>query len=161
MKIIAPIAAGVLLAMAGAAQAATKSTTFQVSANVSENCVINASPLNFGDFDGTNDRFVNSNIAVRCTSGTTFTVALDDGLTGNFTNRRLTGAGPDPLLYNLYTDAGLSSVWNDSSNLGTVTGGGMGTPVTLTVYGELLASLNQGQIDGGAYTDTITATIVY
>jgi len=36
-----PIAAGVLLAMAGAAQAATKSTTFQVTATVAENCVRN------------------------------------------------------------------------------------------------------------------------
>ena len=44
MKIIAPIAAGVLLAMAGAAQAATKTATFKVSATVGKNCVISAAP---------------------------------------------------------------------------------------------------------------------
>jgi spore coat protein U-like protein len=37
----------------------------------------------------------------------------------------------------------------------------MGTPVTLNVYGQLLASQNDGQVDAGTYTDTITATVEY
>jgi spore coat protein U-like protein len=37
----------------------------------------------------------------------------------------------------------------------------MGSPQTLTIFGRLLASQNTGQIDAGAFSDTITATILY
>ena len=55
----AGVTAGVLLALAGAAQAATKTDSFQVSATVSKNCVIDAPDLNLGIFDGTNDLAAN------------------------------------------------------------------------------------------------------
>ena len=46
-QIIAPLAAGVLLALAGAAQAATKTASFTVNASVGKNCVISAGNLAF------------------------------------------------------------------------------------------------------------------
>lgn len=162
MKIIAPIAAGVLLAMAGSAQAATKSTTFQVTATVAENCVVTATSLAFGTFDSVTNRFANSNVAVNCTAGTNFEVALNDGLNGlDLNNRQMTGPGPQTLLYNLYSDLARSTVWN-AINTQNGVGAGMATPVNFPVYGELLASLNQDRLlDEGAYSDTVTATITY
>ena len=51
---IVPITAGVMLALAGSAQAAgTKTTTFAVTASVASNCFIDsASTMAFGNYDG-------------------------------------------------------------------------------------------------------------
>jgi len=163
-KIIAPIAAGVLLAMAGAAQAATKTTTFQVQASVSTNCLIAANNLVLGAFDGQADLTASSAITIRCTNTTPFNVNLSAGSSGSFANRTMTGPG-GTLVYNLYTEnTSYTTIWGDTTGgtgrLGG-TGAGMGAPQTLTVHGRLLASQNTGQIDAGAFSDTITATVVY
>ena len=166
MKIIAPIAAGVLLALAGAAQAATKTASFDVSATVAANCLINAGNMNLGTFDGTNNLdTATSTISVRCTSGLRYDIGLSQGLYGNFTNRRLkiTGTDLDTLVYNLYTDAARTIVWNETTNVVGGFGAGMsnGSAIPVTVYGKLLASENDGLGKAGTYEDTITATITY
>jgi spore coat protein U-like protein len=162
--VVAPIAAGILLAVAGTAQAVTKQTTFQVSATVATNCVIGAAPLNLGTFDGTNDLTNTSSITVRCTNGTPFNVNLSTGGSGDFANRVLSGGAAGNLVYNLYTNNAYNTIWGDNTaGTGRVggSGAGMAAPQTLTVYGRLLASQNQGAVDAGSYTDTITATVVY
>jgi spore coat protein U-like protein len=159
--IVAPITAGILLALAGTAHAVTKQTTFQVSATVTENCVISAAPMNLGDFNGTNNLTASSAITVRCTSGTDFDVGLNAGIAGSFANRVLTGPNASQLLYNLYTGSDYGTVWDNSTNRVDGVGTGMGTPVTLTVHGRLLASQNAGALDQGTYSDTITATVEY
>jgi spore coat protein U-like protein len=163
-KIIAPVAAGVLLAMSGAAQAATKTTTFQVQASVATNCLITVPNLVLGAFNGELDLAASTNISVRCTNGTPFNVNLSTGSSGTYANRTMTGPG-GTLVYNLYTEnTTYTTVWGDTTNstgrLGG-TGAGMGSPQLLTVHGRLLASQNTGLIDAGNFADTITATVVY
>jgi spore coat protein U-like protein len=163
-SLLTPVAAGVLLALAGTAQGATKSSTFQVTATVSKNCVMSAAALNLGTFDGTNDLTASSNITVNCTNGTPFTVDLDKG-SGTFAMRTLK-AGTDVLNYNLYTANTYATVWGDATGTTghvTGTGTGMGAPQTqtLTVFGRLRAVDNTGSFSAGTYTDTITATITY
>lgn len=161
--LLAPLTTGVLLALAGTAQAATKTSTFQVSATVVENCVISAEDLVLGEFFGDNDLEATSDITVRCTSGSDFSVNLSPGSSGDATKRTLT-AGSQTLFYNLYTDVDHTLFWGDGTdgteNLGGL-GEGMGVAKTLTVRGQLLASDNDGAIEAGNYTDLITATVVY
>ena len=161
--LVAPLAAGILLALAGAAQAATKTATFNVSATVVDNCTISAAALNLGTFDGTNNLTANSTITVRCSNGTDYTVDLSPGSSGSFANRTLTN-GANSLVYNLYTAGDFQTIWGNGQNTtGRVSGlgTGMGNAITHTVHGRLLASQNQGAIDAGDYSDTITATITY
>ena len=168
-KNVALLTAGVLLALAGTAQAATRSTSFVVSANVASNCAIGATGLNFGTYDGTNNLTANSTITVRCSTGTNYSVDLSTGSSNSYAARNMvhpTSSTGTPLVYNLYTDAGLGTIWgNDSNGSGHVTGSGngmgVGNAITHTVYGRLLASANQGDFDVGAYSDTIVATITY
>jgi spore coat protein U-like protein len=166
MKIIAPIAAGVLLALSGAAQAATKTASFTVSASVGKNCVISAGNLALGEFVGDNDLTAQSDISVRCTTGTGFSIALNAGNTGSFTGRRMVGPGGDFLVYNLYTADTYGAVWGDDSGTTDVVGGtgagmALANQLTRTVYGRLLAVDNQNPVEAGAYSDTIVATITY
>jgi spore coat protein U-like protein len=157
------MAAGVLLALAGASQAATKTDAFQVSATVSKNCTIDAPDLNLGTFDGTNDLTANSTITVRCTSLTPYTVDLSAGSSTDATARTLVN-GADVLNYNLYTTGGFTTVWGDGTGgtgRGSGTGAGMSTAQTLTVFGRLLASSNTGPVAAGSYVDNLVATITY
>jgi len=163
-QIIAPLAAGVLLALAGAAQAATKTASFTVSATVGKNCTISAANLALGEFVGDNNLTAQSDITVRCTNGTAFNIALDDGLTGTYAGRRMVGPGANFLVYNLYTDNTYAAVWGDDTGTTDVVGGsgtGMANALTRTVYGRLLAADNVGAVEAGAYSDTIVATITY
>lgn len=168
MKIIAPIAAGVLLAMAGAAQAATKTASFTVSATVAKNCIISATDMNFGtfDLDDVTDRATTSDILVRCTNGTDYEVRLSTGGSGDFANRRLVSGG-NSLVYNLYTGSGATDpVWGDGTTAGTDavngsgTGMGIGQQDLLVVHGRIPAVGNETALPG-TYTDSITATIEY
>ena len=162
---IGTISAAVLLAVAGTAAAATKTDNMQVSATVSKNCLINAPDLNLGTFDGTNNLAASADVNVRCTTGTTFTVTLSTGSSGNFTSRTLVN-GSDTLAYNLYTSNTYTTVFGDGTGTtgrGSGTGAGMaiGNAQSVVVYGQLLASANTGAFGAGTYTDTITATITY
>lgn len=168
--LIAPVTAGILLALAGAAQAGTKTATLNVSATVVDNCIINANPLNFGEFDGSTDiDDVESTISVRCSNGTAFSVALNAGQNGSFTGRKMVNplsTTGEPLVYNLYTTGARDIVWGDDSGTTDKVGGfGAGMAAanaqTLRVYGKLLASDNIGAIDAGFYADVVTATITY
>ena len=160
---VAPIAAGVLLAVAGGAQAATKTASFNVTATVANNCVISANPLALGTFDGTNDLAATSTVVVRCTNGTIYNVDLSQGASSSFAARTMSN-GSGTLVYNLYTDTTYTNIWGDGST-GTVrvpgTGTGFAAARNITVAGRLLASANTGPVDAGNYTDTIVASIVY
>lgn len=163
--LIAPLTAGILLALAGAAQAATRTSTFNVTATVNTNCVITTPNLSFGVFDGLVDAAATSTITVRCSNGTPYTVDLNAGSSGDVTNRTMTSpSSVVPLRYNLFTDALHTQVWANGQNgtgRASGSGGGMGTPRTHTVYGFLDADLNTGEVDAGSYTDVITATVNY
>jgi spore coat protein U-like protein len=165
-SVIAPIGAGVLLALAGAAsEAATKNDSFLVTASVSKNCIITAPDLNLGVFDGTNDLTASSTISINCTSGTTFNVDLSTGSSATYAMRTLVN-GTDTLNYNLYSTNTYTAVWGNGTG-GTVRGAGTGQGMaagqvqSLTVYGRLLASDNTGAFGAGSYSDTIVATITY
>lgn len=159
----APIAAVVLLAVAGGAQAATKTASFNVTATVAKNCVISANPLALGTFDGTNDLAATSTVVVRCTNGTAYNVDLSKGASPDYAARTMSN-GTDQLVYNLYTDTTYTNVWGDGST-GTVrvagTGTGFAAATNLTVAGRLQAASNTGPVGAGNYTDTIVASIVY
>ena len=168
-KNVALLTAGVLLALAGTAQAATRTASFVVSANVVDNCIIGATGLNFGTFDGTNNLAGTSTVTVRCSNGTDYTVDLSTGSSGSYAARNMvnpTSTSGLPLVYNLYTSNTYGTVWGDTTaGTGRASGLGagmaVGNAITHTVYGQLLASSNTGPIDAGTYNDTITATITY
>lgn len=166
MRTLAPVVTGLLLAAAaGTASAATKSANFTVTANVVKNCLISATALNLGTFDGSNNLDSTSTVSVRCTSGTPFTVNLSTGSSGSYAARTL-GNGTDTLSYNLYTSATHSTVWGDGSgSTDNVGGNGAGlaaaNAVDLTVFGYLDATANTGPVGAGTYTDTIVASVVY
>jgi spore coat protein U-like protein len=158
--------AGALAVASGAANAATRTTTFGVAATVNANCLVTAGALDFLGYDGTAEKTATSTISVRCSSGHPYTIALDAG-GGSFAQRLLSGPGGSTLEYNLFTSGAPSApIWGDgTSSTDTVggTGAGMasGSAQPHTVYGVLPDSPNNQAAPAGSYSDTITVTVSY
>jgi spore coat protein U-like protein len=165
---IACLSAGALLATAGAAQAANPATTtFQVSATVLKNCTAAATNVAFGNYTPTAGAISqNGTVSVSCTKSTTFTVSLNKGTTagGSIGQRLMSDGAGDTLQYNLYTTAAFATVWGDGTGSSVTqagTGAGMGTPVVLTVYGNLPDNAANQAVPPNTYTDTITVSVGY
>lgn len=162
--LVVPVATGILLAVAGAAQAESKNATFTVSATVAKACTIDAADLDMGTWDGTGNLNGASTITVKCTNGTGYDVSLDPGLNAGIVADRKLANGSDRLSYNLYTDAARTQIWDDvtGTNKATGTGAGMANAneQDIRVYARVqLADLQAAK--PGTYEDTVTATITY
>jgi len=162
--IAAPVTAGILLALAGAAQADTKNATFTVSATVAKACAIGAGNLIMGAWSGVGDLTGKSTVSVKCTTGTAYTVDLSPGADSTLADRKLK-SGTDLLSYNLFLDADSSQIWGDGND-GTFTVGGNGTGMAdaqnrpIDVHARVLeADLLAAK--PGTYTNIITATVTY
>jgi len=162
--LVSPVAAGILLAVAGAAQADSKNASFTVTATVAKACAISAANMNMGTWTGTGDLTGASSITVKCSTGTGYLVNLDTGASSTYASRKLVN-GTDLLSYNLYSDSGRSEIWGDGSP-GTSnvdgTGSGMADAQNraIPVYAKILeADLLAAK--PGTYSNTITATVTY
>ena len=162
-------ATAALLGAAGSASAATATTTFGVSVTVNSNCLVSAASLAFPNYTPAGgNQTANTTVSVRCTKGTTFTVALNGGSTagGTVTQRLMTNGGAGTVQYNLYTVANFATIWGDGTG-GTSTVAGTGNGVTVanavaeTVYGQLVDSAVNQVAPPGSYNDTITVTVTY
>jgi spore coat protein U-like protein len=166
---IACLSTGALLASAGAVHASNPATTtFQVSATVVKNCTVAATNVVFGNYTPTAGAVTaNGTVSVSCTKSSAFTVSLNKGTTtgGTIAQRLMTdGVAGDTLQYNLYTTSGFATVWGDGTGSSVTQGGtgtGMGTPVALTVYGDLPDNAANQAVPPNSYTDTITVSVAY
>lgn len=163
--VVAPIAAGIVLALANAAHADTKNASFTVSATVAKACAISAANLDMGTWSGTGDLTGTSNVSVKCSTGTTYSVDLSAGAgSPSLTNRKLAN-GAELLSYNLYRDTGRTEIWGDGlAGTFVVSGAGAGMAdadkANLPVYAKILeADLLAAK--PGTYSNSITATITY
>jgi spore coat protein U-like protein len=141
-----------------AAYAATTTTTFNVTANVTATCSVSAGALAFGAYAG--DAVPGtSTVTATCTSTTPYHVRLDKGLYGSsVTTRAMHDGSSNPLLYGLYRDSGHTLNWGETDSTDTSDGTGSGTGQAITVYGLIPANQNPPV---GDYSDTITVTLSY
>jgi spore coat protein U-like protein len=142
--------------------AATATATLTVQASVNQQCTISNATLNFGSYDpvaanAATDLDAQTNISVACTKGSTGVwVGLGLGSNASGTVRRMGSAG-NFLNYELYSNAGRTTVWSN-----TLATGVNYTPVTskaatnLVVYGRVPQAQDANV---GAYTDSVVATI--
>ena len=142
------------------APAATANSTIAVSALVLSFCTVVAAPLAFGNYSRVQVD-ATTTLAVTCTNGTPYTVALDAGIGTGATvaARQMTGVLATSLLeYTLYRDAARTNLWGVTTGTDTAAGTGNGLLQTLTVYGRIPA--NQAPAPG-AYLDTVSVVLTY
>ncbi len=101
------------------------------------------------------------NLAYTCTGGASVTITLSKGSAPSFSPRWLLGPPGFHLTYNLYLDAGGSTIWGDGT--GTTSLYGPISPAdNATVMVPIFGSIPAGQdVPVGSYSDTVTATITF
>lgn len=156
---LAILAAACLLA-AGSAQAGTATTTMPVAAVVTNGCAVAASPMIF--VIPTASSVINTDatatIAMACTPGVAFDVALDNGRNANGSSRRMLNAqGGKYLAYDVYRNAARTAAWGAAAGR-TVTGIATGNGrLTLVAYGRVRS--NPSLLVTGNYADSVTVTV--
>ncbi|RNM03022.1 spore coat U domain-containing protein [Ralstonia pseudosolanacearum] len=103
---------------------------------------------------------------VTCTVGLPYTVSSSAGSetsgTSTVADRVLATAplGPDLVHYNLFTDAGMSSIFGDGSQgTSVITGTGTGAAVSYQIYGAIPVPARQ--VAPGLYRSVVPITITY
>ncbi|MBS0970003.1 spore coat U domain-containing protein [Chimaeribacter arupi] len=119
--------------------------------------------LSFGEYSSlaniinsqSTDAAGTGSLQLLCTTGTPFTVALDNGVNAAGGQRRMAGTGGAFINYNLYQEPARTTLWGPGTPLA---GTGTGTPVNLIVYGQVPAQTTPA---AGTYTDTVTMTVTW
>ncbi|UOA09793.1 spore coat U domain-containing protein [Methylobacter sp. S3L5C] len=154
----------VLLMLSGQAiQAATTTSTFQVTATVNAACSVSATNLAFGIYNASaaaNDN--TSTITMTCTKATAYDIGLNAGIASGatVTSRQMKHATLTDLInYSLYSNAGYTTNWGNTVSTDTVhVASASGAAELYTVYGRIAS--NQ-YVTAGSYADTITVTVTY
>jgi spore coat protein U-like protein len=146
-----------------AVQAATDTTTFQVTATVNDACTVSATDLAFGVYDpSAADDEDTSTITVTCTKSTDYDIGLNEGTASGATvttRKMIDTVSTDLLNYSLFSDASRTVNWGNTVGTDTVhVGSATGAAENHTVYGRIPT----GQyVTAGSYSDTITVTVTY
>lgn len=137
------------------------SFNFTVNANVTNNCTISATPLNFGavsDFSVAHS--ADTALAVRCTNNDAYRIRLNGGQNGTVSQRYMRSSTGNQLVrYELHTTAARTVPWGDgTAGTAFVTGTGTGNVQQVRVYGRVPA---QSAPLPGQYSDVVTATVEF
>lgn len=181
--------AAALLLASGGALAETKNAEFHVTIRIKPVCEVvtntggaptqdavstaAAADIDFGEYfsnhnsnvDGESKGSASNAIAVKCTSGTPYQIALtpttDNNNAGGGSMNGLNGAAGSKIAYSLYQDSSRSKAWGDKEGVNTLTANGSGfTNYThYPVYGRVLG--NQLDKPAGRYTDKVTVAVIY
>jgi len=159
----AALAATCLSIALSASPAGAGSTTaqFDVTLTIQAGCeVTGPNDLDFGTHS-----FIDSAItatttfSIRCSSGTTGTIALNGGSGASQSiSTRTMETGGSSITYNLYTAADYLTIWGNGTTGATVTHSGTGSAATLTIYGRVPSQIAPAT---GVYSDTITMTVTF
>ena len=160
------------LCLAPAAQAATNTGNLDVSATIETACSVSASPMAFDIVLPGVNKDTEAIVTAVCTTGTTYTLDLGDGLnhittggTGGQYRRQMASAA-NRLPYVVYID-GTRATAIDASAAGTLAfnnlltstvGNGLNQPVT--IYGRVVGAESTAK-PPGVYTDTVVLTVAF
>ncbi len=153
-----------LLAAPNLALAGSATSSFSVTASVSNNCTISTTTVAFGAYDpivanATSPLDSTGSVTITCTKGAATTIGLNTG--SNSANAsgstRAMASGSNFLSYELYQDTGRSVVWgNSGAGLFTPAAAPSKSPRAFTVYGRVAGGQDAA---GGSYSDTVVATV--
>jgi spore coat protein U-like protein len=156
-----------LFAMFSAFEANAQTVDLNVTAEVQAGCMIDSPAvinMPFGALDplAAGPHVQTADFTFHCTAGTPVSIELDAG-TGSpaayLTNRVMTGAGTNTLLYRLETTA--NADWGLAADTAdyTMNASGWSTPDTVTIQGVITQANVQAAAVDATYQDTVVVTL--
>ena len=151
---------------AGPNQTSFTQSGAMATAQVSNSCQISLqapADLAFGSVDGLDAAVdASTTISLQCPGNLSWKLGLSDGVHALAGQRRMADGSGNFVAYELYRDGARSQRWGNDTAGGSNTVNGSGAvqvnPTVLTVYGRVPTQAAQPP---GAYTDTVTVTLVY
>ncbi|TCW81873.1 spore coat protein U [Burkholderia sp. SRS-46] len=143
----------------------TATAQFNVTLTIQANCSVSANPLAFGT-SGVLSSAINqqTTLSITCSNTTPYNVGLDSGgVSGSTVSARLmagttTGNTGTTVGFQLYQDAGHTTIWGNTQGTDTVGGTGNGSAQTINVYGQVQT---QATPKPDTYQSTVTATVFF
>jgi spore coat protein U domain-containing protein, fimbrial subunit CupE1/2/3/6 len=151
-----------IIAAAGRAQADSIGTRMEVTATVVTNCRLIVPALSFGTYDplaahAAQPADATVEVILNCTRNTPAALSFDLGLhSPSRGDRAMGGPGASPLRYQIYRDAARSQVWAQGTEALRLIAHGVGVNDQFTVFGRIPPAQ---EVDPGAYSDVLTATV--
>ena len=135
-----------------------------VNTVVTANCSMNSALLNFGDY---NPILANKNapldamttFVIQCTKGANVTISMNNGLyagNANQTTRAMADGAGNYISYELYSNSGRSSIWNNANPVSFISASS--TARNQAVYGRVPGAQS---VSAGTYRDTVTITAAF
>ena len=158
-----------LLLCTAVAHAETSTGNLDVSATILTSCSVSASAMAFGVVVPGTDKDTEAVVSVLCTSGTTYTLDVGDGVyqisTGGSTDnlyRRQMGSAANRLPYVLYQEVGrVTEIAASVANTNFVTSQvSDGLTKTYSLYGRVIGT-ESSTSPPGAYSDTVIITVAF
>ncbi|MDO8684807.1 MAG: spore coat U domain-containing protein [Armatimonadota bacterium] len=164
--LVSALIAGALIvaAKSGPSFAGSNSSNLNVSAAVQANCTISTSALGFGNYDpisvndsGGSDLDGTGIVTITCTKGSGLDITLGLGNNAVGSQRKLIGtASGDLLNYEIYQNAGRTTVWSTGADKQTITAAPSKAARAFTAYGRIV----KGQdISADSYSDIVVAIV--
>ena len=124
-------------------------------------CTISTLSVSFGNYNVFSGSALNSTgrVTYRCNAtAANITISLSKGLSSTY-SPRLMSKGAEELAYNLFTDAGRTTIWGDGTS-GTAVYSRANPPNNSNVNVTIYAQVPAGQdVSAGSFGDTISATV--
>jgi len=164
--VLSLVALSMIVATSAFAGSASTTNTNNITATVAPKCTIGAFAIAFGSYDpfAAAPLDQSGTVSINCTKGTSGTVSFDLGANASGAIRRMkdTGAGTNFLTYEVYTDAGHTTVWNAVNTVVLGPSVSKNTALTATAYGRVAAGQDaQAGAAGLSYQDTLVATVTF
>ena len=139
---------------------ADANTNLSLTASVSVNCTISTQTLAFGGYDpvvthASANLDGQGTVTIACTKGSVTPIDLDLGSNETGTTRRLAD-GSNYLSYELYQNAGRTTVWGEGAAGVTPSAAPDRTARDFNVYGRIAGGQD---VPEGSYADTVNATV--
>lgn len=150
-----------LFASGGVLAQQTETATISVNAEVVAGCgAVTATDVDFGAQPQTEtDSTGQSTITVNCSTGTSYTVEINYGMTPQGTLRTVTGSGVGAAMdYYVWQDSNGTVPWGDIANTAEYNGTGTGAADPLTAYFVLDRT---GGAAPDTYTDLLAVTLTF
>ena len=168
LALYAVAAGGLAISLPTLAQS-TATGSMDVQIVITANCTVSGSTntLDFGSNASTasNATANNGGFSVTCSNMTPYKIGLKSNSTGAGDDGAGVMASTAPgvsqtIGYQLYQDAGMATVWGNSTTgtINTKAATGTGSAQAYTVYGKTTTSLN---VPAATYTDTVAINVYY